>query len=247
MEAYLREIFSSFQGEGIFIGYRQVFLRFAGCNLNCFYCDTERGECPSFCCLEEKEGSGYFKKLPNPFKYNDLLKAINNFPLNKHHSLSLTGGEPLLHGEFLKDFLPLIKEQGNIKIFLETNGTLPDYLEIILPYIDIIAMDFKLPSSLKGKNYLKRHLKFLKMSLQKEAFIKIILTEHSREEEIVEFLTATREISDSVPVVFQPMVNPGNAYSSLSPEKILNFQSLGLDYYPGIRVIPQAHKILKCM
>ena len=40
INAPIIEIFSTFQGEGSFIGKRQIFVRFAGCNLNCNYCDT---------------------------------------------------------------------------------------------------------------------------------------------------------------------------------------------------------------
>ena len=37
---YLSEIFVSFQGEGAHVGYRHLFVRLAGCNLRCRYCDT---------------------------------------------------------------------------------------------------------------------------------------------------------------------------------------------------------------
>ena len=40
MKAPIIEVFSSIQGEGLLIGRRQIFVRFAGCNLNCNYCDT---------------------------------------------------------------------------------------------------------------------------------------------------------------------------------------------------------------
>ena len=39
--AKIAEIFDSIQGEGPYIGYRQLFIRFCGCNLLCDYCDTE--------------------------------------------------------------------------------------------------------------------------------------------------------------------------------------------------------------
>ena len=37
----VKEIFASIQGEGPYVGYKQLFIRFCGCNLNCGYCDTE--------------------------------------------------------------------------------------------------------------------------------------------------------------------------------------------------------------
>ena len=37
----VNEIFHSIQGEGRYTGTPAVFLRFAGCNLNCWFCDTE--------------------------------------------------------------------------------------------------------------------------------------------------------------------------------------------------------------
>ena len=46
-ENEIKEIFSSIQGEGPFIGYKQLFVRFCGCNLSCEYCDTDFSEIDS--------------------------------------------------------------------------------------------------------------------------------------------------------------------------------------------------------
>ena len=40
-KAKIKEIFSSIQGEGEYIGCKQIFIRFCACNLNCAYCDTD--------------------------------------------------------------------------------------------------------------------------------------------------------------------------------------------------------------
>ncbi len=40
MKAKISEIFSSIQGEGLYLGKRHIFVRFFGCNMRCAYCDT---------------------------------------------------------------------------------------------------------------------------------------------------------------------------------------------------------------
>ncbi len=40
VKGYLSEIFVSFQGEGLHVGRRHLFLRLSGCHLRCRYCDT---------------------------------------------------------------------------------------------------------------------------------------------------------------------------------------------------------------
>ena len=97
-EAKINEIFDSIQGEGLYIGCRQVFVRFCGCNLLCDYCDTDF-----------QGGEVYSAQ--------ELAKKVSDFPLKAVHSVSLTGGEPLLQYEFLKEFLPLV----DAKIYLETS------------------------------------------------------------------------------------------------------------------------------
>ena len=132
-KAEITEIFSSVQGEGIFIGARQIFVRFKKCNMACEFCDT-----PNEGAVKEYS--------PAALMHEIYLLDESKGP---HHSVSLTGGEPLMYSEFLKSFLPILKKAG-FKSYLETNGTLPNDLESVIDFIDIVAMDFKLPSSTGG-------------------------------------------------------------------------------------------------
>src|SRR3989338_2952394 len=87
------DIFSSIQGEGIFLGARQIFVRFKDCNLNCAFCDEPRD-------MVAKE-----------YAASELISLVKSLEKENgpHHSISLTGGEPLLYAEFLKEFCALLK------------------------------------------------------------------------------------------------------------------------------------------
>ena len=125
MKAPIIEIFSSFQGEGLFIGQRQIFVRFAGCNLNCNYCDTNDSK-------SEKSG-----KL---MTVDEVLAAIEKVRTPDCHVISFTGGEPSLYPEFINE----VARQTDLKILLETNGTLPEKIDFI-EKLDIVSLDIKLP------------------------------------------------------------------------------------------------------
>ena len=157
-EGQLCEIFSSFQGEGLYVGERQIFLRFAGCNLSCQYCDSPQALIvPKTFKIETIPGSRKCEQHNNPAGVEQLIDLVNSLdkPAGIHHSVSLTGGEPLLQVDFLKKLIPLIKR----KIYLETNGVLPDHLAEIIDLIDIIAFDIKLPSATGLSPYWKEHRK----------------------------------------------------------------------------------------
>ena len=239
------EIFSSIQGEGPYIGCRQIFLRFAGCNLSCDYCDTAFQN-QEFYNLESSSGSKDFKKLKNPVSSDRLIEEIANLNEIPHHSVSLTGGEPLLNVDFLMNFIPAFKNLfPQTKIYLETNGTLFKELEKIIVNIDIISMDLKLKSSTGVDFPLENHKKFIEIARKhgKEIFAKAVITSKISNEEINELSDFIKSFEKQILLVIQP-VNSENKDILLLSQNILKIQEKFLKKLDDVRVIPQTHKFL---
>jgi organic radical activating enzyme len=230
MTAEVIDIFSSIQGEGIFLGARQIFIRFKKCNLSCVFCDED---------LDRKAKSYTPLELMKEAKIIEL----SNGP---HHSVSLTGGEPLLYADFLKAFLKILKKNRNFKSYLETNGTLPYELAKIIDLVDIVAMDFKLPSSTGGRPYWNEHLEFLKIASKKKVFVKAVVTPDTKKEDIEKAMELMKRIKGGIPFVLQPATSlkPGGD-SDVNKDTLLRFLDVGLkNDIHNIRIIPQVHKML---
>ncbi|MGB9802610.1 7-carboxy-7-deazaguanine synthase QueE [Desulfofundulus sp.] len=238
--APLIEIFSSIQGEGIWLGCRQIFLRFAGCNLTCSYCDTPR-DIPPHCRWEVRPGQREFMLLPNPMTPHEVASKVRELNPVIHHSISLTGGEPLLHTSFLLELIPLLKGTRR-GVYLETNGTLPDSLAQLLPFVDIIAMDIKLPGTANILPCWQEHRAFLKLASTKHLFVKLVVSEESKQEEIEMALELICSVGD-IPLVIQPVTTP-DGKPRLNPQKAITWQSRALERLSDVRIIPQTHKFL---
>lgn len=246
-EAQLCEIFSSFQGEGPYVGVRQIFIRFAGCNLSCQYCDSPQALAlsPSFK-VENLPGGKKTETRNNPVSSDNLLGIIErlNKPESIHHSISLTGGEPLLQVGFLKDFLPALKENTKLPVYLETNGVLPDHLGEIIDLIDIIAFDIKLPGATGLSPYWKEHKKALEVAYLKELFVKIVFTRESNVRELDEAVSLIAAVDDNIPLVLQPATPHGPVKHRPGAEEIFAFHAVAKRKLKNVRVIPQVHKLI---
>ena len=218
----IKEIFESIQGEGPYIGYKQIFVRFCNCNLKCNYCDTEFSSDEYYEEFNAAELADYIKKLD--------IKSV--------HSISLTGGEPLLAVDFLKEFLPLA---GKLRIYLETNATLADKLAEIIEFVDIIAADIKLESASGIKDSYKFHDKFFEIGKQKECFAKIVFNTRITEEEITECCLLAQK--HNIEIILQPeMDTEGHTVPADFAFEILN---KFLKQYSKTRLIFQMHKLMK--
>ena len=213
----VKEIFSSIQGEGPFVGYKQLFIRFCGCNLNCEYCDTEF------------DANGAVE-----YSVSDLLSIVNSFKV--YHSVALTGGEPLWNKDFLKEFLP----KCQLPVYLETNGTLHNSLEELIPYITYVSADIKLPSCSGLKSLWEVHEKFFEIASQKILFAKAVFNNNITEDEILRMTTLCKKFN--IELILQPvMVGKQTPVSSYFMQEILD---RCLKHYSKVRLIPQVHKFI---
>lgn len=227
-KAEITDIFSSIQGEGIFVGARQIFVRFKSCNMACEFCDTPN------------EGSG---KEYSPTQLINEIRVLDEAG-GSHHSVSLTGGEPLVYTEFLKVFLPILKKNGFLS-YLETNGTLPDELEKIIEFTDIVAMDFKLPSSTGGREYWKEHLEFLKIAVRKKVFVKAVVTTDTNKDDIEKASSLIRQVKRSIPFIIQPATPVKKSDNKVGENRLLEFLDIASkNEIENSRVLPQLHKML---
>ena len=242
----LIEVFSSLQGEGTLLGYRQIFVRFPGCNLECAYCDTPV-DLPDQCRVETFPGSGEFRLVPQPVPLSMLgnLAEIwcRELP-DLHHSFSITGGEPLLHAELLGCWLPRLREI--LPIHLETNGTLPDALAHVIDHVDYISMDMKLPSVAGTPLLWEEHRRFLELAEEAELTVKVIVDPHTTDQDILMACDLVSEVDSELSFVIQP-VTGRDGRLAVESSRLMHLQALAARLLSDVRVIPQVHRFMEVL
>ncbi len=226
MNAKIVEIFRSIQGEGPYAGEMQVFIRFFECNMHCTWCDTP-----------QSIGDGKREYLT--YSAQELWQTIKPLTHNAA-TVSVTGGEPLIQAEFLKEFLPIVRRH-KLKVYLDTNGTLPGGLKKILPLVDTIAMDFKLSSSTKERSYLAEHEAFAKIAKRKELFVKIVTTKQTQWADFKKALEIIKKTAPKTWVYIQPNYNE---LKTGVIDHCLGLYEKAVDVYPRVKLFPQVHKIM---
>jgi 7-carboxy-7-deazaguanine synthase len=123
------EKFVSINGEGRRCGQLATFIRFAGCNLNCGYCDTA--------------WANDRKVAFDPMTAEEVYAYIKETQVT---NVTLTGGEPLLQQD-MGELLELLSQDPELYVEIETNGSV-----LLSKFSDLenppsFTMDYKLPSS----------------------------------------------------------------------------------------------------
>ena len=245
------EIFSAIQGEAALVGERQIFVRLTGCNIRCGYCDQPEAleRRPGPCRIEQTPGRRDWRVGSSPLAIDAVGAAVDALQHRlPHHSVSLTGGEPLMQSTRVVALAKRLAGAGH-DVMLETNGTLVASLERCLPWIRYVSMDIKLTSVDGARVAPDTQRRFLAAALASDAttWVKVVVgadTDRSEFDAAIDMVTSCSG-TDLPPEVFlQPVTPFGSVGEAPSPDVVLELQERALRRHARVRVVPQTHKTI---
>jgi len=212
------EIFDSIEGEGKRAGQTATFVRFAGCNLNCTYCDTAYAN----------NGDGY-KTMTS----EDIIKRVKK---RDFFRVTLTGGEPLAVPEIEILVYKLITE--GIEVNIETNGSID--VSGVFNYLQskaydpvkrlFFTMDYKLPSSGMADKMLPDNFK----KLRPWDVLKFVV---GGEDDVLHLINYVRALQS------KPLIYIGAVYGAYDLQKIVTAM-LDEPSLKNVNLQVQLHKII---
>lgn len=238
------ELFVSFQGEGLHVGRRQLFIRLGGCPLRCRYCDQPESLVPvPVCTIATADG---VRSRANPLSVEALDTELAGLvatapPL---HAIAVTGGEPLAQVDFLERWLPT--RGVRLPVLLETAGIMPERLQRLLPLVDIVSLDVKCPATTGERPRWEEHRACFTMAVAsgRDVYGKMPVDEHTPETEVEEGAALVAGAGRGVPLFLTPLTLPAGKTSTVAAATLERLQAVASRHHPDVRVLPQIHKVL---
>ena len=220
------EVFNSIEGEGIRQGAPVTFVRFAGCNLHCKWCDTK------YACSTEEDKVEYGEN-GGKFTSSELNKIIEEMALITAGKITFTGGEPLSNKEQVDFIYDFALAHQNYDINIETNGSIdPNKLLDRSTSNITITMDYKCKSADSGckQNYLHK--------LRDKDCLKVVVGSEEDIKEMKNVLRKMRLLGKKCTVFVHQV------YGTISLEKIADEVMNCSDIYRNVNIGYQLHKLI---
>ena len=233
-EVKLSEIFTSIEGEGILLGTKTLFVRLAGCPLDCRWCDTQYA-------IPFDSGISL---------HMDKVKALIAASLEENtFKVNFTGGEPLVQDRAVAELAAYAHKLG-LSTYLESACYDSIRFKSVLQVIDYFKIEFKLRDSkavesARHDNLIKNELECLEAACKtgKVVYVKIIVTQSS---DLGEFSGLVAKIFQTVSSgqLAGFIIQPSSTIDPPSLERLLEFYDVAYPSYRHVRIIPQLHKVL---
>ena len=234
MKVRLFEVFTSVEGEGILYGTKTLFVRLAGCPFTCFYCDTKES-------LPLDSGTEYTT--------DEAIQLIDSNLKNQTYKVNFTGGDPLIQHKAVALLAKHIQDK-KIPTYLESSCFDIDRFNYILPFIDIVKIEFKTKDSnfVDSEHYEKlidHTMKCLKSSVitKKTTYIKIVVSSKTQLNEFQELINQIFDII-SKDEIDGFVIQPTYGISEPTLTLLLNLYDIVYPHYIDVKVVPQLHKFI---
>ena len=240
LHGHLSEAFVSFQGEGVEVGRRHLFVRFSGCPLRCRYCDTPASLVPNRRFTLHLDEPSF---VENPIGVDDAVSALGKIleaEAGPVDGTAFTGGEPLSQAPFLAAILAT--GQLPRPYLLETSGTVPAALEPVLPFVDLISMDIKLPSNTGEIAFWSEHRRFLQMATGR-VYVKVLVDDTTSVEDVREAARLVAAVDPATAIFVQPICDSKHNVS-IGSDRLNELFLVARGESADVRVVPQTHKML---
>ena len=233
------EVFVSVQGEGLFVGQPQVFIRFSGCNLDCRYCDEPASRSWRRHAPVAGPTGETISTIESPATVDEVIRAVEELEneFGSPEVVSLTGGEPLLqHPDSLRALATVLRETG-YEVLLETNASIPEKAGLASHVADAVSADVKLPGhGPHPDDVTERCIRFVGKITGPRVYAKIVITD-------AEDLKEARSVlEDVVKAGAEPVyLQPATGFDSVPP--IEEMVKVATETEGDVRVLPQVHAV----
>lgn len=246
-KAFLHEVFVSFQGEGILTGVRQLFVRLAGCDIRCPWCDTPdalTAKGMSTARIETRP-AGPWREICNPVTPKETAELVLEIAARDGalRWVSLTGGEPAIWRRFLAALLPRLRA-GGLKTYLETNGLHPGTVRALASELDFVSMDVKLPFA----DYPADPGVYAETAAAIEGAgqAKIVVTTRTPRPDIERAARMLAGAAPDLPLILQPVSRvPSVGARPPDAQTLLELQRAALRAVRDVRILGQLHKVVR--
>ena len=156
--------------------------------------------------------------------------------------IAITGGEPMLQERFITTWLT--EAPPPVGCLLETAATVAHGLERLLPRIDTVSADIKLPSNSGEAAQWERHREFLSLCKDVDVYVKMPVSDDTLDDEVRLAARLAHETVPDAPLYLQPIAGPNDGVWQVRSSRLLALTAVAASEARDVRVLPQMHKLL---